>query len=75
MALIVRKCNCHMGRGQKKQYRGQLKTAMKKYGLNLTQPEDSVAQRAIWRQLCHQGVRSHEEERKGRRTKKRLKQG
>ena len=65
----------HLGQrlagGPKKRYKDQLKTAMKKCGLNPTQLEDTAAQRSIWRQLLHQGVRKLEEDRGDRRTKKR----
>ena len=65
----------HLGRrlagGPKKRYKDQVKTAMKKCGLNPTQLEDTAAQRSIWRQLLQQGVQKLEEDRGDRRTRKR----
>ncbi|XP_061891552.1 dickkopf-related protein 3b isoform X2 [Entelurus aequoreus] len=57
--------------GPKKRYKDQMKTVMKKCGLNPTQLEDTAVQRSTWRQLLQQGVHKLEEDRSGQRARKR----
>ncbi|XP_061924343.1 uncharacterized protein LOC133663674 [Entelurus aequoreus] len=57
--------------GPKKRYKDQMKTVMKKCGLNPTQLEDTAVQRSTWRQLLQLGVHKLEEDRSGQRARKR----
>ena len=66
----------HHGRrsagGQKKRYKDQMKTALKKCKIRPEALEDVAADRNTWRQLCHDGTRLLEEERTARRQERRL---
>ncbi|KAJ4942914.1 hypothetical protein JOQ06_005426, partial [Pogonophryne albipinna] len=66
----------HHGRrsagGQKKRYKDQLKTALKKCKIRPEALEDAAADRNTWRQLCRDGTQMLEEERKARRQERRL---
>ncbi|KAJ4935415.1 hypothetical protein JOQ06_016948, partial [Pogonophryne albipinna] len=66
----------HHGRrsagGQKKRYKDQLKTALKKCKIRPEALEDAAADRNTWRQLCRDGTQMLEEERTARRQERRL---
>ncbi|KAJ4918209.1 hypothetical protein JOQ06_023050 [Pogonophryne albipinna] len=66
----------HHGRrsagGQKKRYKDQLKTALKKCKIRPEVLEDAAADRNTWRQLCRDGTQMLEEERTARRQERRL---
>ncbi|KAJ4938360.1 hypothetical protein JOQ06_002980 [Pogonophryne albipinna] len=66
----------HHGRrsagGQKKCYKDQLKTALKKCKIRPEALEDAAADRNTWRQLCRDGTKMLEEERTARRQERRL---
>ena len=59
--------------GQKRRYKDQLKTTLKRCGIPHTQLESSASDRTLWRRLCHTGLQSFEEERSEAREKKRQK--
>ena len=66
----------HHGRrsagGQKKRYKDQIKTALKKCRIRPDALEDAAADRTSWRQQCREGTRLMEEERTARRQERRL---
>ncbi|XP_034071876.1 LOW QUALITY PROTEIN: uncharacterized protein LOC117545945 [Gymnodraco acuticeps] len=66
----------HHGRrsagGQKKRYKDQLKTALKKCKIRPEALEDAAADRNTWRQLCRDGTQMLEEERTAIRQERRL---
>lgn len=57
--------------GQKRRYKDQLKTALKRCGITYTQLERSASERLLWRQLCHTGLQRFEDERSEARERKR----
>ncbi|KAJ8346418.1 hypothetical protein SKAU_G00278190 [Synaphobranchus kaupii] len=66
----------HHGRGsaggQKKRYKDQLKTALRKCKIRPEDLEDVAADRNTWRQMCLDGTHLQEEERTARRQQRRL---
>ena len=57
--------------GQKLRYKDQLKTALKRCGIQHTHLESSASDRPLWRQLCHAGLQRFEDERSEARERKR----
>ncbi|KAL7389500.1 hypothetical protein ABVT39_005195 [Epinephelus coioides] len=50
-------------RSQKRRYKDQLKTTLKKCGIQYTQLESTATDRPLWRRLCQAGIQHLEEER------------
>ena len=57
--------------GPKRRYKDQLKTTLKRCGIQHTQLESSAMDRSLWRRMCQTGLQSFEEKRSTERERKR----
>lgn len=58
--------------GQKKRYKDQMKTTLKKCNIDFKQLETLAADRSLWRSCCHEGVQLIEDQRTRQHQERRL---